>query len=202
MLFFQLLQTDEIVGDHYYQASIAWLESRLESAASCREAAGVAGRHLNRLPLPDGASTGRGLVGRQRLLADGPVDLGEHRLERRVDVGGVQRRGLDEREAFPLRERGRALLRDGAEVGEVGLVADEHDGGVGVGVVAELLEPPLDVVEGGGLGHVVDQELAHGAAVVGARDRPVALLPGRVPDLRLDRLPFHLMKLFAKGYIN
>jgi hypothetical protein len=177
---------------------IATKPSWLESAASCRETAGVAGRHLNRLPLPDGASTRRGLVGRQRLLADGPVDLREHRLERRVDVGGVQRRGLDEREAFPLGERGRALPRDGAEVREVGLVADEHDGGVGVGVVAELLEPPLHVLEGRGLGHVVDQERAHRAAVVGARDRPVALLPGRVPDLRFDRLAFHLMNCTPK----
>lgn len=81
---------------------------------------------------------------------------------------------------------------DGTEVPEVGLVADEHDADVGVGVVAELLEPAADVVEGGGLADVVDEDGAESASVVGAGDCSVTLLTCRVPDLRLDDLPLNL----------
>jgi len=41
-------------------------------------------------------------------------------------------------------------------------------------------------------GNVVDKQGPYGASVVGGRDGPVALLAGRVPNLRLDRLLVHL----------
>ncbi len=40
--------------------------------------------------------------------------------------------------------------------------------------------------------HVIDQQDAHGAAVIRRRDGPEPLLPGRVPDLQLDALAIQL----------
>lgn len=88
---------------------------------------------------------------------------------------------------------GHGLVRlHGAEVPQVGLVADEHDDDVGLGVVAELLEPALNVLKGGVLGDVVDEESPDGAPVVSRGDGPIALLAGSVPDLGLDGLPLGL----------
>lgn len=47
-------------------------------------------------------------------------------------------------------------------------------------------------VEGSLVGNVVDQQDAHGAAVVGGRDGAEALLAGRVPDLQLGALSVQL----------
>ena len=68
----------------------------------------------------------------------------------------------------------------------------QHDDDVGVGVVPELPEPPLDVLVCEVLGDVVDEERAHGPPVVGGGDGAVPLLPRRVPDLGLDGLPVNL----------
>ena len=114
------------------------------------------------------------------------------RLEGGVDAGGVEGGRLDEGQVVLLGEGHGLVGLDGAEVPQVGLVADEHDDDVGLGVVAELLEPALDVLEGGVLGDVVDEEGADGAAVVGRGDGAVALLAGGVPDLGLDGLALGL----------
>lgn len=47
-------------------------------------------------------------------------------------------------------------------------------------------------VKGSLVGHVVDEQDAHGAAVVGGGDGPEALLAGGVPDLELDALAIEL----------
>ena len=52
----------------------------------------------------------------------------------------------------------------------------------------DLLEPVLDVVKGGLLGAVVNEDDAHGALVVGLRDRPKSFLAGGIPDLEFDSL--------------
>lgn len=56
---------------------------------------------------------------------------------------------------------------------QVSLVADEHTDDVGVGVVSELLEPPLDVLERDAPRNVVDKERSYGSSIVRARDRSV-----------------------------
>jgi hypothetical protein len=61
---------------------------------------------------------------------------------------------------------------------EIALVSDEHDDDVGVGVVAQLLEPPLNVLVCRVLGDVVYEQCTDGTAVVGRRNRAVALLAG------------------------
>ena len=116
------------------------------------------------------------------------VNLGQDPLERLVHVGRLERARFDETQPLALAEGRGVLGAHGPEVPQVGLVADERDHDVGVGVVAQLLEPPLDVLERLGLRDVVDQQGPDGAAVVGAGDRTVPLLPRGVPDLRLDGL--------------
>ncbi len=46
------------------------------------------------------------------------------------------------------------------------LVADEHDDDVGVGVIAQLVQPALHAVEGVLLGDIVHEKGSHRAAVV------------------------------------
>lgn len=55
-------------------------------------------------------------------------------------------------------------------------------------MIPQLLQPAGDVFKGEVLGDVVDEKGPDGTAIVGRRDGPVALLAGRVPDLRLDGL--------------
>ncbi len=68
------------------------------------------------------------------------------------------------------------------------LVANDHLLDVGRGVVLNVAHPVLDVLETALGRDVVDEEDAHGAAVVGGGDGPKALLAGRVPNLELDAL--------------
>lgn len=69
---------------------------------------------------------------------------------------------------------------------QIALISNQHDDNVRVGVFTELLQPPRDVLVRLVLAVVVDKECSYGAAVVCGGDGAVALLAGRVPDLRLD----------------
>lgn len=144
-----------------------------------------------------------GLSGSQRRLVGGllgshvaagheAVNLGQDPLEGGVDAGGIEGGRFDEGKVVLLGEGHGLVGLDGAEVSQIGLVAHEHNHNVGLGVVAELLEPALDVLERGVLGDVVNEEGTDGAAVVGRGDGTVALLSGGVPDLGLDRLALGL----------
>ena len=87
---------------------------------------------------------------------------------------------------IPLSKAEPVLGLDLPGVGQVGLVADEDHDYVGVGVLPDGLHPLADALEARPAGHIVDQERAHGVAVVGARHGPEAFLAGCVPNLRLD----------------
>jgi hypothetical protein len=80
------------------------------------------------------------------------------------------------------------LGRHCPQMPQIALVTDEHDDDVGVGMVAQLLQPPCHVLVCLVLADVVDEQGAHCAAVVCRRDGAVALLAGGIPDLRLDGL--------------
>ena len=71
---------------------------------------------------------------------------------------------------------------------QIALVSDQHDDDVGVGMVAQLLEPPGDVLVGLVLADIVDKEGTDSTTVVSGSDGAVALLTGGIPDLRLDGL--------------
>jgi len=144
-----------------------------------------------------------GLTGSQRRLVGSllgghvpagheAVNLGQDPLEGGVDAGGIEGGRFDEGKIVLLGEGHGLVGLDGAEVSQIGLVAHKHNDDVGLGVVAELLEPALDVLERGVLGDVVNEEGTDGAAVVGRGDGAVALLAGGVPDLGLDGLALGL----------
>lgn len=75
---------------------------------------------------------------------------------------------------------------------EVALVAHHQAHHVLVPVVLELLQPLLQVFEGGGPSDVVDQQGPHCSSIVGASHRPVPFLASRVPDLHLNGLAVNL----------
>lgn len=77
---------------------------------------------------------------------------------------------------------------DRTKVSQIALVTDQHDHNIGVGVVPQLLQPPVDIVVSLVLADVVDEEGTDGATVVGRGDGPVALLTSSIPDLCLDGL--------------
>jgi len=127
-------------------------------------------------------------------------DLCEGALEREVDVRVVEGRRLDEQELVLLGERLRLLGRDRAQMLQIALVAHEHDHNLGHGVLAELAEPPAHVLVRLRLGDVVHEQRAHSTAVVRARDRPVPLLAGCVPNLRFYDLVIDVYR--ARGKLN
>lgn len=133
------------------------------------------------------------LLSSQSLLADYLINVQQNALESILNIDGLQRRGLDERQAFLLSQGSCVLGRDSPKVFEIGLVACHHYDDVRVGVVPQLAQPPLDVVKGLPLGNVVDQECPHGSSVVSAGYRSVPLLTRCVPYLCLRRLPFYLL---------
>ena len=59
-------------------------------------------------------------------------------------------------------------------------------------MLLDVPDPVFDVVERFVAGDVVDEQDAHGAAVVGRGDGPEPLLSRRVPYLQLDLLPVQL----------
>ena len=84
-----------------------------------------------------------------------------------------------------------------AEVAQVALVAHQHDDNVAVGVVPQLLQPSLHVLVGQVFGDVVDQQSAHGAAVVpaAAQGQRVQTGPARqlAPRVARPQAPLTLM---------
>jgi hypothetical protein len=121
-----------------------------------------------------------------------PVNLCQDSLEGRVDTGGVEGGCFDKGKVVLFR-KGHGLVRlDRPQVAQIALVSDEHDDDVGLGVVPQFLQPPLDILEGSVFGNIVDQKGADGSPVVGAGDGAVAFLPCGIPDLRLDALSLGL----------
>jgi len=121
-----------------------------------------------------------------------PVNFCQDSLKGRVDTGGVEGGCFDKGQVV-LFGKGHGLVRlDRPQVAQIALVSDEHDDNVGLGMVPQFFQPPLDVLEGPVFRNIVDQQGADGSPVVGAGDGAVAFLPGGVPDLRLDGLSLGL----------
>lgn len=89
---------------------------------------------------------------------------------------------------------------------QIALVTHEHDDNVGVGMVAQLLQPPRDILVCLVLADIVDKQRADCAPVVCGGDGTVPLLAGCIPDLRLDGLRIDLdrpgRKLYADGRLG
>ncbi len=71
---------------------------------------------------------------------------------------------------------------------QIALVADKHDDNVGVGVVAQLLQPSRDILVCLVLADVVNEEGPNSAAVVGGGNSTVSFLASSIPNLCLDSL--------------
>lgn len=71
---------------------------------------------------------------------------------------------------------------------QIALVSDQHDDDVGVGMVAQLLEPPGDILVGLVLADVVNEEGTDSATVVSGCDGAVTFLTSSIPNLSLDGL--------------
>jgi hypothetical protein len=73
-------------------------------------------------------------------------------------------------------------------VSQIGLVSNQHDDNVTVGMVSQLFEPSGDVLVCLVLADIVDEQGTDGAAVVSRGDGAVTLLASGIPDLSLDGL--------------
>lgn len=87
-------------------------------------------------------------------------------------------------------------------VDQVRLVANEQLVDALAGVPIDFQHPRLDIVECFLVRHVVHDNDAVGAAVVGRGDGAETLLPGRVPNLQLHRLAFQLDRSDLEVYAN
>ncbi|GER24524.1 serine/threonine-protein phosphatase 2A activator1 [Striga asiatica] len=138
--------------------------------------------------------TWRILIGsRVHRLPTHSVNLGK----RIVHVCRIECGGLHEVERLALGKRGPGVSRDGHEVSEVGFVADEHHDRARVRVVAKLFEPPLDALERRVPRHVVNEEGAHGPAVVRARDGTTERKRHQLPKIStsIKKVAYGLQKL-------
>lgn len=71
---------------------------------------------------------------------------------------------------------------------QIALVTNKHDDDVRIGVIPQLLQPPVDILISLMLADVVNKEGTDGATVVSRGNRAVALLTSSVPNLCLDCL--------------
>lgn len=75
---------------------------------------------------------------------------------------------------------------------QIALVSHQHNDDIGVGVVAQLLQPPRDILVGLMLADVVDEQGANSTAIVSRGNGTVSLLTSGIPNLCLDGLGIDL----------
>lgn len=80
------------------------------------------------------------------------------------------------------------LSRHSPQMSQITLIPNKHDNDIRVGMIAQLLEPAVNVIVSLMLADIVDEQGADSAAVVGGGDCAVSLLACGIPDLGLDGL--------------
>lgn len=78
------------------------------------------------------------------------------------------------------------------QVPQIALVTNQHDDDVGVGMIAELLQPPVDIVVGLVLTDIIDEKSTDSTPIVSGGDGTVTFLTSSIPNLSLDRLGIDL----------
>ena len=73
-----------------------------------------------------------------------------------------------------------------AHLGEISLVADQHEGHVLLTVSSQLSEPALDILKGLLLGNVIDEKCTRRASIIGTGDGAISILTSSVPYLGLN----------------
>lgn len=86
----------------------------------------------------------------------------------------------------------RILRGHSPQMSQIALVTDQHDDDVGVGVVPQFLQPPVDIIVGLVLADIVYEKSPDRTTVVGRRNRAIPLLARSIPNLGLDRLGIDL----------
>ncbi|KVH94638.1 hypothetical protein Ccrd_003276 [Cynara cardunculus var. scolymus] len=76
---------------------------------------------------------------------------------------------------------------------QVRLVSNHHDDNIGVCVVSQLTQPPLDIVEGLPFGYIIYEKGPNRTSIVCTGYRSVPLLSGCVPNLSLYGLSIYLV---------
>ncbi|WVZ64543.1 hypothetical protein U9M48_014043 [Paspalum notatum var. saurae] len=107
------------------------------------------------------------------LLTD-HTDLGEGAL----DIHGLQCGSFHEEGAFPLSEALGILHRYSPKVSQICLVANKHDDNVRIGVIPELLQPPLHILKGHMACHVVHDKCADSPSIVRTCNCPIPTKEG------------------------
>lgn len=70
------------------------------------------------------------------------------------------------------------------------LVADQNLVNTITGMLFNVSDPIPDIVEGSFIGHVIDQQDAHGTSIVSCGDGTETFLASGIPDLQLDAFAF------------
>jgi hypothetical protein len=71
---------------------------------------------------------------------------------------------------------------------QITLVTNQHDDNIRIGVVAQLLQPPCDVLVCLVLANIVDKQRSDSASIVCRGDGAVSFLSSSVPNLSFDGL--------------
>lgn len=100
----------------------------------------------------------------------------EDALEGKLNIAGIQGRGLDEGKSVLGGKLLGLVGGDGTKMTQIALVTDKHDHNVGIGVVAELLEPAANILISSMLGDIVNQQGTDSSTVVSRSDGTVTLL--------------------------
>lgn len=104
-----------------------------------------------------------------------------HSQEGLLHVSRILSRGLQEGDSKTVGKLLCSSVLNLTLAGHVTLVADEELVDAFASVAVDFLEPGLDIVEGVGFGHVVDNDNTMGASVIARSDGPEAFLSSRVP---------------------
>lgn len=90
----------------------------------------------------------RAAIAFEGVILDGLViDFGYELLEGELNVAVVLGGGLNERKAVLLAEGLRLLGSNFAQVAQIAFVTNQHDNYVGIGVLAQLCQPALNIVK-------------------------------------------------------
>ena len=110
----------------------------------------------------------------------------DNTLEGEVDIRRVQSACFNQGHLLALSVVSCVFRLDLAHLSQIRLVPDQHQRHVLLTVRAQLGQPALDILKRLLLRDVVDEQRARRAPIVRRRDGSIAVLPCRVPNLRLN----------------
>lgn len=160
--------------------------SRLAALATLR---GIIVRRLAQGNVRSGTNRGLGAIATvEGFAGNDAIDFSKNVLKSKFNIAGIEGRGLDEGKVVFASKRLGFFGGNCSQVPQITFVTNKHDDNIGVGVVAQLLQPSCDVLIRLVLADIVNEEGAYSAAVVGRGNGTVSFLTSSIPDLCLDSL--------------